>query len=101
MKTLFASLALLFSTLIFCQNQNLSNGDVFDGEPYLAIDPNDSQHLVVAWMGWINATNQFQIKTRTSFDSGETWSTTVTLPHTEIDYTSACLLYTSPSPRDS
>ena len=71
------------------QNKNLSNGNVFDGEPYLSINPNNSQHIVVAWMGWINLSNQFKIKIKTSFDGGETWSTTSELPHTVIGYTSA------------
>ena len=71
------------------QNQNISNGNVFDGEPYLAINPANPQHLVVAWMGWINLANQFKIKVKTSFDGGNTWSTAVELPHTVSTYSSA------------
>lgn len=77
-----------FSAL-YSQNQNLSNGAIFDGEPYLSINPSNSQHIVVAWMGWVNLSNQFKIKTKSSFDGGETWSTTSELPHTITGYTSA------------
>ncbi|MUU79800.1 T9SS type A sorting domain-containing protein [Winogradskyella endarachnes] len=71
------------------QNQNLSNGVIFDGEPYLSINPFNSQHIVVAWMGWVNLSNKFKIKIKSSFDGGETWSTTSELPHTVSGYTSA------------
>ncbi len=71
------------------QNQNLSNGIAFDGEPYLAVNPNNSQHIVVAWMSWINILNQFKIKTITSFDGGQTWSDAVEHPHTVSTYKSA------------
>lgn len=71
------------------QNSNLSNGIVFDGEPYLALNPDDAQHIVVAWMSWINFTDNFKIKTKSSFDGGKTWSPTVELPHIEMGYTSA------------
>ena len=89
MKNTTILLLLLINTTAFGQNQNLSNGNVFDGEPYLAIDPHDSQHLVVAWMGWVNLLNQFKIKTKTSFDGGQTWSPVTELPHTTIGYSSA------------
>ncbi|MAX81764.1 MAG: hypothetical protein CL843_16500 [Crocinitomicaceae bacterium] len=80
---------ILSGILAFGQNQNLSNGLVFDGEPYIAINPNNAQHLVVAWMGWINLSNQFKIKTKTSFDGGQTWSAATELPHTVSNYSSA------------
>jgi hypothetical protein len=83
--TLFFCLVTLFAT---SQNQNLSNGVVFDGEPYLTINPNNSQHLVVAWMGW-KLNNILVIKTRTSFDTGQTWSTTTNIPHVVSGYQSA------------
>ncbi|WP_299101490.1 T9SS type A sorting domain-containing protein [uncultured Winogradskyella sp.] len=87
-KALF-SLLILLSIGLYSQNQNLSSGTVFDGEPYLSIDPSDTQHIVVAWMGWVNLSNQFKIKTKTSFDGGETWSAVSELPHTISGYTSA------------
>lgn len=90
MKEDIALLILIItSTFSIAQNQNVSNGNVFDGEPYLAIDPNNSQHLVVAWMGWIDFSNRFKIKTKTSFDGGETWSEASELPHTIDGYSSA------------
>lgn len=69
-------------------NQNISGGLVFEGEPYMAVDPVDPQHIVVAWIGYV-----FQqpsgIKTRSSFDGGQTWSTAVVLPHWRSTYKSA------------
>ena len=73
----------------FSQNVNLSSGIVFDGEPFLAINPDNSQHIVVAWMGWIDIANRFKIKTKTSFDAGNTWSQVVELDHTISTYSSA------------
>lgn len=77
------------------QNQNVSSGNVFDGEPYIAIDPQNPQHLVVGWMGWVNLVNQFKIKIKTSFDGGKTWSAVAELPHTVVGYSSAdpCLAF--------
>jgi hypothetical protein len=89
MKNILLFLLTLQSLSSFCQNQNISNGNVFDGEPYIAINPNNSKHLVVAWMGWINLSNQFKIKTKTSFDGGLSWSNTIELPHTVPSYSSA------------
>lgn len=88
-KISFLLLILLSNLYSSGQNINLSNGNVFDGEPYIAVDPNDSQHLVVAWMGWVNIANQFQIKTRASFDGGLSWSPTYIFPHTVTGYSSA------------
>ena len=64
-------------------NTNISNGILFDGEPYLAINPANQQNLVVAWMGlnFSNGSYQIAIKTRASFDGGNSWSTTAFLPH--------------------
>ena len=85
--TILLLLLITFPTL--GQNQNVSNGNVFDGEPYLAINPNNDQHIVVAWMGWINFSNQIKIKVKTSFDGGLTWSVVSELPHTVNGYSSA------------
>ncbi|MCO6501052.1 MAG: T9SS type A sorting domain-containing protein [Vicingus serpentipes] len=88
MKNLFILILLFTNYTISAQNTNLSNGFVFDGEPYITVNPNNSQHLVVAWMGW-KLSNQLVIKTRTSFDAGQTWSTTTNVPHVLSTYTSA------------
>lgn len=79
---------LLLGVSANAQNKNISNGVVFDGEPFLTINPNNSQHIVVAWMGF-KLGNALVIKTRVSFDAGQTWSTTVSIPHAVIGYTSA------------
>ncbi len=89
-KTFFILVALTLGFLSSsAQNQNISNGFVFDGEPYLSVNPNNSQHLVVAWMSWIDFIEEFKIKVRTSFDGGQTWSAPITLDHTQTAYTSA------------
>ena len=88
-RLILISLLLLSSLGTFAQNQNISNGSVFDGEPYLSINPNDPQHIVVAWMGWINLSNRFKIKIKSSMDGGQTWSSAYELPHTVAGYSSA------------
>lgn len=88
-RIIIISLLLLSSLGTFAQNQNISNGNVFDGEPYLSLNPNNPQHMVVAWMGWINFSNQFKIKVKSSFDGGQTWSSAYELPHTVTGYSSA------------
>jgi len=76
------------NTFTFSQNQNISQGNIFDGEPYIAINPTNSQHMVVAWMGYQPLTRIF-IKTKVSFDAGQTWSAMNTLPHVKSAYGSA------------
>ncbi|VAX17398.1 hypothetical protein MNBD_IGNAVI01-1196 [hydrothermal vent metagenome] len=52
MKIIFIIISLLFlSVSSFPQNQNLSDGNIFDGEPFIAVDPLNPQHMVVAWTG--------------------------------------------------
>jgi hypothetical protein len=80
MRTALLILFFAISLYSSAQNQNLSNGIVFDGEPYLTVNPINSQHIVVAWMGW-KLGNAIVIKTRTSFDAGQTWSVTTDIPH--------------------
>lgn len=89
MKNLYLLILLFCFQSVLSQNINISEGDVFDGEPYLAINPQNGQHIVIAWMGWVNLANRFQIKTKTSFDGGTTWSPTYLLPHTVAGYSSA------------
>ncbi len=89
MKNFIICLYMFCATALFGQNTNLSNGFVFDGEPYLAVNPSNSQHLVVAWMGWIDLVNRFQIKVTASFDGGQTWSSESLMPHTVFGYSSA------------
>ncbi len=87
-KILLVISILLFVTISFGQNQNISNGIVFDGEPYLSVNPYNPQHMVVAWMGWV-LFNKIAIKTRVTFDGGSNWSDEVHLSHTVSSYTSA------------
>src|SRR5256885_666274 len=72
-------------------NTNISNGIAFDGEPFLAINPTNNQNLVAAWMGLKLSSGQFRIaiKTRASFDGGNTWSTANALPHFGTGFGSA------------
>ena len=72
----------------FGQNQNISLGNVFDGEPCIAVNPNNSQHMVVAWMGYKFGEN-IVIKTKVTFDAGQNWSITNSIPHINPVYGSA------------
>jgi hypothetical protein len=75
------SLILFFiCQLGFSQNQNISGGFVFDGEPYLAIHPANSQHITVAWIGY-SLGQPVGIKTKVSTNGGATWSAAQFLPH--------------------
>lgn len=80
MKSCCILLLLLVSSFAQSQNVNVSNGNVFDGEPYLAIDPSNPQHLVAAWMGF-KVGQGIVIKTKYSNDGGATWSVANELPH--------------------
>lgn len=76
------------------QNQNVSGGFLFEGEPYLSINPNNDQHLVVAWMGYEFPAN-IAIKTKVSLDGGDTWSSASIVEHESESYSSAdpCLQF--------
>lgn len=64
------------------QNQNISSGAVFEGEPYIVVNPKNTQNIVVAWMGFVfGNTGRLSIKIKTSFDGGKTWNKTITMPH--------------------
>ena len=92
-KLLFTFAFLLFTQLVNAQpsNTNLSNGVTFDGEPFLAVNPINNQNLVAAWMGLKLSNGQLRIaiKTRASFDGGDSWSAVNTLPHFGTGYGSA------------
>ncbi len=88
-STLFVTLLVLLAPAAnHAQNVNISQGIIFDGEPFLALNPNNPQHLVVAWMGFVPQ-QQIVIKTRVSFDGGRTWSPVKNIPHTKPSYSSA------------
>ena len=92
-KILLSFIIVLLTNALYAQptNTNISNGLLFDGEPYLAINPTNNQNLVSAWMGmkFTNGLFKIAIKTRASFDGGNTWSTVNTLPHMGTAYGSA------------
>ena len=62
------------------QNQLVSEGNYFEGEPYLVMHPTNSQHLVAAWMGF-QFNNKVVIKTSVSNNGGTTWSTPIWQTH--------------------
>lgn len=80
MRFLILLLFLVSLDGIYSQNLNISQGIAFDGEPFIAMDPNNDQHLVVAWMGF-KLGQKVIIKTKSSFDGGNTWSASSELPH--------------------
>jgi hypothetical protein len=80
MKTTILLLAISFQYFLFAQNQNISNGSIFDGEPFLAINPIDNSKLVSAWMGY-QFGEQIVIKTSYSFNGGSTWNLGPIIPH--------------------
>ena len=81
-------LFIIVATLSYGQNQNISEGNIFDGEPYISINPTNSQHMVVAWMGYFPYTKIF-IKTKVSFDGGATWGNDSYIEHANSTYGSA------------
>jgi hypothetical protein len=70
------------------QNVNISQGLVFEGEPFIAQNPNNPNHLVVAWMGF-KFGQKVIIKTKSSFNGGQSWSATAELTHSLSDHNSA------------
>lgn len=88
------SLSFLMTFSLFCNaqiNTNISNGILFNGEPYIAINPTNNQNLVSAWMSLIYSSGQYRIaiKSRASFDGGTTWSTVTIFPHFGAGFGSA------------
>ncbi|MEY3398843.1 MAG: hypothetical protein RL220_1437, partial [Bacteroidota bacterium] len=76
---------------VWSQDQQVSTGFLFNGEPYLAQNPVDPHNLVVAWMGTEieNLEAKITIHIRVSFNSGETWSDIVLIPHVLPEFGSA------------
>ncbi len=88
------SFSLLLLGVAHGQNTNISEGSVFDGEPFMACNPQNSSHLVIAWMSF-ERPGKLAIKTRISKDGGRTWSNKQSLPHADSRFTSAdpCLTF--------
>ena len=78
----------LFISVVYAQNINVSGNDIFDGEPYLSIDPNNQQHLIVSWMG-LELGEKITIKSSVSEDGGLTWAIPVWMPHEVLNNSSA------------
>lgn len=68
-------------------DQNISNRNFSDTEPFIAVNPADENNLIAAWMG-VTGTN-VSILTKCSFDGGATWGNLYTLPHLSGNFTSA------------
>jgi hypothetical protein len=88
MRILLCFVSLTLSWFSFGQNVNVSGVNVFDGEPYLTIDPSNPQHLVAAWMG-AQFGQKVTIKSAYSNDGGLTWSTPIWQPHQVANNSSA------------
>jgi hypothetical protein len=90
MKKFLFVFSLLSFHFLSAQEINLSNGNVFEGEPFIAVNPNNNQHLVVAWMGFVvGQPGRLSIKVKTSFDGGRNWSSAYAIPHVVSTYKSA------------
>ncbi|MDX2000927.1 MAG: exo-alpha-sialidase [Chitinophagales bacterium] len=83
MKTLLLLISLISAIFVFGQETNVgvSNGFVFDGEPDMTVNPNDPNHIVVAWMGYSLSAQRISIKSKVSTDGGRNWSNTYEFPH--------------------
>ncbi|MDP4724643.1 MAG: hypothetical protein NWS31_10100 [Crocinitomicaceae bacterium] len=79
--------AFLFGS-VQAQNLLVSSGQIFEGEPYLAVDPQNSNHLVAAWMGF-QLNQKVVIKSVVSTDGGSTWTAPVWQAHQQAGNSSA------------
>jgi hypothetical protein len=88
MSKILINIFLLFTITTFSQNTLVSGGHVFEGEPYLVINPQNQQHLVAAWMGF-QLNQKVCIKTSVSMDGGNNWSSPIAQNHEEATNSSA------------
>src|SRR5581483_3848625 len=84
---LFTCLLFFISQRSFAQDKNISSG-IYETEPFLAVNPANSQNLVAAWMK-VTGLKQVTICSRASMDGGKTWGTATLLPHISKNFTSA------------
>ncbi|MBP9221316.1 MAG: hypothetical protein KBF42_08025, partial [Chitinophagales bacterium] len=75
-------------TSLFSQSTNISEGNIFDGEPYMLVNPQNQQHIIIVWMGF-DGFELVKIKERVSFNGGNSWSDIIEIPHTTSGFTSA------------
>ncbi len=87
-KSSLAFFFVSFFTVLQGQNINLSNGFLFDGEPYLMVNPDNERELAVGWMG-LQIGQKIVIKSRMSADGGQSWGPVSRTTHIQSDYSSA------------
>ena len=88
MKSFLILFVCLLTSPYFAQNTLVSQGTNFEGEPYLAVNPQNQQHLVAAWMG-LQIGNKVVIKSSVSTNGGVTWTTPTWQAHVVSTYSSA------------
>ncbi len=74
-------------TLLFWMETNLSSSPAFDGEPVVAVNPLNTDNVVVAWLR--AALGRSYIAVRYTMDGGETWSDITLMPHLYAGFNSA------------
>lgn len=85
---------LLYIVIVTCvnqlvgQNTLVSNANIFEGEPSIALNPQNPQHLIAAWMGF-QFGQKITIKSSVSMNGGTTWSVPVFQPHEAAGNSSA------------
>lgn len=87
---LFLFIITFFKSFSQPANINISNTTVFGGEPFLAINPKNPNNIIIAWMA-LDITTAFKmtIKSKVSFDGGQTWGSTYNHPHLSSTWGSA------------
>jgi len=79
MKKIFVFIFLIISAYCYSQNdQNISGTNSRETEPFIAVNPTNSNNIIAAWM---SLTYPFKINTKTSFDGGLTWGNVNSIPH--------------------
>ena len=73
---------------LFAQITDISDGEIFDGEPFMVVNSTNTQHIVIMWMGF-NGLDLVTMKLKISEDGGTSWSDEIVLPHTNPGYTAA------------
>jgi hypothetical protein len=87
-KTVYFLLFLAFSKVIFAQNTLVSNANIFEGEPSIALNPQNPQHLIAAWMGF-QFGQKIVIKSAYSTNGGTSWSVPIFQAHLAAGNSSA------------
>jgi hypothetical protein len=80
MKTLVFFCFCILSSIVIGQNVLVSSDNYFEGEPSIAINPTNPQHLVAAWMGF-QFGQKIVIKSAYSTNGGTTWSAPIFQAH--------------------